>query len=592
MTAVRKLTTILAADVAGYSRLTGIDEEGTLKRIRALRSELIDPNIAAHRGRIVKTTGDGLLIEFLSVVDAVRCAIDVQRGMMTRNADFVPEKRIEFRVGIHLGDVIVEDDGDLMGDGVNIAARLEGIAEPGNICLSDAAYQQVRDRLKEEFVNLGDKELKNIVRPVRVFSINVSGNAETSRKEESSPPIRLAKPRLSIVVLPFVNIGGDPEQEYFVDGITESLTTDLSRIAGSFVIARNTAFTYKGKSADLKQIGRELNVRYVLEGSIQRGGNRMRLNIQLIDAETGNHLWAERFDKPLADLFDMQDEILARLASQLGTQLIAAEAHRAERASNPDSMDLYFQGMSCFNMGISPQHLAPARGYFERALALDPGNIEALTGLAHVDAQSAGYFMTDDRAARFAAAEATLTKTLALAPNHAVAHYLLGIVLIFTNRAARGIAEFERALALDRNLAAAHGQIGLAKYFIGRGAETEAHVQEALRLSPVDTFAHQWMFFMGLGKQQMGAYEDAVDRFRRAVEGNRNHPLAHFFLAAALALLGRQDEARAAAQEGLALDPTFTVRRYRAGPSTDNPTYLAGRERNAEGMLKAGVPEG
>jgi len=592
MTAVRKLTTILAADVASYSRLTGIDEEGTLKRLRALRSELIDPNIAAHRGRIVKTTGDGILIEFVSVVDAVRCAIDVQRGMMVRNADFVADKRIEFRMGIHLGDVIVEDDGDLMGDGVNIAARLEGIAEPGNICLSDAAYQQVRDRLREEFVNLGDKELKNIVRPVRVFSINVHGNAETPRHEDAPAPIRPGAPRLSIVVLPFVNIGGDPEQEYFVDGITESLTTDLSRIAGSFVIARNTAFTYKGKAADLKQIGRELNVRYVLEGSVQRGGNRMRVNVQLIDVETGNHLWGERFDKPLADLFDMQDEILARLASQLGTQLIAAEAHRAERASNPDSMDLYFQGMSCFNKGISPQHLVQARGYFEQALALDPGNIEALTGMAHVDAQSAGYFMTDDRAARFAAVEATLTKTLSLAPNHAVAHYLLGIVLIFTNRAARGIAEFERALALDRNLAAAHGQIGLAKYFIGRGAETEAHVQEALRLSPVDTFAHQWIFFAGLGKQQIGAYEDAVVQFRRAVEVNRNHPLAHFFLAAALALLGRLDEARAAAQEGLALDSTFTVRRYRAGPSTDDPTYLAGRERNAEGMRKAGVPEG
>src|SRR5579863_8064774 len=449
MTAVRKLTTILAADVAGYSRLTGIDEEGTLKRIRALRSELIDPNIAAHRGRIVKTTGDGLLIEFLSVVDAVRCAIDVQRGMMTRNADFVPEKRIEFRVGIHLGDVIVEDDGDLMGDGVNIAARLEGIAEPGNICLSDAAYQQVRDRLKEEFVNLGDKELKNIVRPVRVFSINVSGNAETPRKEDSPPPIRLAKPHLSIVVLPFVNIGGDPEQEYFVDGITESLTTDLSRIAGSFVIARNTAFTYKGKSADLKQIGRELNVRYVLEGSIQRGGNRMRLNIQLIDAETGNHLWAERFDKPLADLFDMQDEIVARLASQLGTQLIAAEARRAERAPHPDSMDLYFQGMACVNKGWAPEYVAQARGFFERALALDPGNIEALVGTSIADAIRGTGLMAHDRAARLAAAEAALTKVLSLVPEHALAHMFMGLVQLHTNRATQGIAEYEQALALD-----------------------------------------------------------------------------------------------------------------------------------------------
>jgi TolB-like protein/Flp pilus assembly protein TadD len=408
-----------------------------------------------------------------------------------------------------------------------------------------------------------------------------------SALEKSGPP------RLSIVVLPFANLGGDPEQEYFVDGVTESLTTDLSRISGSFVIARNTAFTYKGKPFDVKQIGRELNVRYVLEGSVQRSGNRMRINVQLVDAETGNHLWAERFDKPVADLLDMQDEIVARLASQLGTQLISAEARRAERAPQPNSMDLYFQGMACRNKGLTPEHMTQARSFLERALALDPGNLEALVGAAHVEVASAIYFPTGDRAARFAAAEATLTKALSLAPEHAEAHFLLGRVQIFTKRTVQGIAECERALALDRNLAAAHAIIGTAKHFMGRGEETEGHVREALRLSPRDTFAYIWMAIAGIAKLGLGADEEAVVRFRRALEINRNYPIAHFFyLAAALAQLGRLDEARAATQAGLALHPTFTISRWRSYVPSDNPTFLAQGERVFDAMRKAGVPEG
>jgi TolB-like protein/class 3 adenylate cyclase len=590
----RRLAAILAADVAGYSRLTGADEEGTLKRLRDLRREFIDPAIQSNRGRVFHTAGDSVLIEFVSVVDAARCAIEVQRGMAICNADFVPEKQIQFRVGIHLGDVVVQEDGDLLGDGVNIAARLEGIAESGGICLSNAAYEQVRDKIDASFTDLGDKELKNIARPLRAFSIALDRTAKTQDFPTSSakPTAASTPPRLSIVVLPFANIGGDPEQEYFVDGVTESLTTDLSRMAGSFVIGRNTAFTYKGKRVDLKQIGRELGVRYVLEGSVQRGGNRMRVNVQLIDAETGNHLWAERFEKPLTDLFDMQDEIVARLANQLGTELVTAEARRAERAPHPDSMELYFQGVASFNRGLTPEYLAQARGFFERALALDPGNIEALVGMATVDWASGSAFMTDDRAARLAAAEAAATKVLSLALNHVMGHYLLGAVQIYTNRAAQGIAECERALALDRNLALAHGQIGIAKYFIGRGEETEAHVQEALRLSPRDTSVYRWLTFAGFAKLQVGADEEAVERLRRSVETNRNYPVAHFILAAALAQLGRLEEARATTQAGLALNPSFTTRRFRIGASSSNPIYLAQRERIIDGMLKAGVPEG
>jgi TolB-like protein len=366
MAETRKLAAILAADVAGYSKLTASDEERTLARLRALRSDLFDPTIALHHGRVVKRTGDGVLIEFRSVVDAVRCAIEVQNGMAERNAGLPPERRIEFRIGIHLGDVVEESDGDLMGDGINIAARLESIAKPGCICLSEHAYWQVKSRLDLAVSDLGPTQLKNIAEPIRVFSLEVGRPAQVLQPAASTPP------RLSLVVLPFANLGGDPEQEYFVDGVTESLTTDLSRIAGSFVIGRNTAFTYKGKRVDLKQIGRELNVRYVLEGSVQRSGNRLRVNVQLIDAETGTHLWAERFDKPVADLFDMQDEIVSRLANQLGAQLIAAEARRAERAPHPDSIDLYFQGTDWLNRGMGAEYFARASGFLERALARDP----------------------------------------------------------------------------------------------------------------------------------------------------------------------------------------------------------------------------
>ena len=330
----RKLAAILVADVVGYSWLAGADEEGTLARLRALRSDLIDPTISVHHGRTVKRTGDGSVIEFRSVVDAVRCALEVQHAMVERNAGVAVDKRIEFRVGIHLGDVVEESDGDLMGDGVNIAARLEGIAEPGAICLSEDAYRQVKGRLDLAVTDLGPTQLKNIAEPIRVYSLEV-GKPGASEAYTGPAPEKTAPPRLSMVVLPFANTGGGAEQEPFVDGVTESLTTDLSRIRGAVVIARNTAFTYKGKPLDAKRIGHELNVRYVFEGSVQRGGNRMRVNVQLVDAETGSHLWAERFDKPLADLFDMQDEIVARLAGALNGQLTAAEARRAEKRRPP-----------------------------------------------------------------------------------------------------------------------------------------------------------------------------------------------------------------------------------------------------------------
>ena len=377
MSETRKIAAILVADVVGFSRLAGADEDRTLSRLRGLRSDLIDPAVAAHHGRVVKRMGDGLIIEFRSVVDAVRCAIEVQNGLIERNAGVPPERRIEFRVGIHLGDVVEESDGDLMGDGVNIAARLEGICEPGGICLSEQAYWQVKGRLDLAVTDLGPTQLKNIAEPVRVYALQVGVRAEAKSTKPAeadapkkrsaltplvaafavlliiiagsgwyflaanrSPPTASNGPaepaHLSIVVLPFANLSNDPSQDYFADGITENLTTDLSRLSGSFVIARNTAFAFKGKNVDAREIGKELGVRYVLEGSVQRDQNQVRVNAELIDAESGGHLWAERFDKPLADLFSMQDEIVASLASQLNAELITNEARRAERTPSPE----------------------------------------------------------------------------------------------------------------------------------------------------------------------------------------------------------------------------------------------------------------
>jgi TolB-like protein/class 3 adenylate cyclase len=584
---VRRLSAILAADVAGYSRLMHNDEEATHAKLAALLAGGVEPAIAEHGGRIVKNTGDGFLAEFPSAVEAVRAAMQFQTRIDELTIGDAEDKRIAFRVGINIGDVIVEPN-DIFGDGVNIAARLESIANAGGICISSSAYDHVRGKVGLEFADLGEQNLKNIDLPVRAYAVVGDGPSSATQVERASHG-PLSPPRLSIVVLPFANLSGDPEQDYFVDGVTESLTTDLSRISGSFVIARNSAFSYKGKSVDVRQVGRELNIRYVLEGSVQRSGNQLRLNVQLVDAETGNHLWAERFDKPVADLFEMQDEIVSRLANTLETQLIEAEARRAERSLHPNSMDLYFQGIAWFNKGPTPDHMARARSFFERALALDPDSVEALVGLAYVDGMNSA-FLFDDRAARFAVAETASTKALSLAPHNAMAHMLLGCTQICTNRVAQGIAECERALQLNRNLAEAHATIGAAKVLIGRATETETHVQEALRLSPRDSGVYRWLHWVGLAKLMLGADAEAVAWLRRSLETNRNNPLAHFHLGAALVFLQRMDEGRVAVQAGLTLDPTFTIRRMRR--MSDHPTVRAGGERIRDGIRMAGMPEG
>jgi TolB-like protein len=439
-----------------------------------------------------------------------------------------------------------------MGDGVNIAARLEGIAKPGAICLVEQAYWQVKGRLDLAVIDLGPTQLKNIADSVRVYSLEPGAPAQA--KPTPTPPEKAAA-RLSIVVLPFANLGGDSEQDHFVDGVTESLTTDLSRIRGAVVIGRNTAFTYKGKAVDLKQIGRELNVRYVLEGSVQRGGSRMRVNVQFIDAESGHHLWAERFDKPLADLFDMQEEIVARLANALNIHLVAGEARRAEQSPDPDSMDLYFQGLAWLNKSLIPGNLAQARSFLDRALSADPDNIEALVGSARTDFLAASLSFSPDPTTAFAAAEEKLTRALSAVPNHQRAHSVLGFINVYAKRAARSIAECEYALGLDRNLPQALATIGWCKIFIGRGEETEGHVGAALRLSPRDNLINIWMNYVGVANSVIGCYEQAVAWHQRSIEANRNFPPAYLWLAAALGQLGRLDEARSATQAALALNP-------------------------------------
>ena len=463
----RKLAAIL--DVVGYSRLAGSDEDRTLARLRALRSDLIDPTIAVHNGRIVKRTGDGSIVEFRSVVDAVRCAIEVQNGMVERNAGLPPERRIEFRVGIHLGDVVEESDGDLMGDGVNIAARLEGIAKPGAICLSEDAYRQVKSRLDLPVSDLGAIQLKNITEPVRVFSLQVGGSTTTKPTKHAAEtqrsiflwagtlivalalilggawlflgPHRTASVapnvpsaakagHLSIVVLPFRNLSGDPSQDYFADGITENLTTDLSRIRNSFVIARNTAFTFKGKNVDTKEISKELGVRYVLEGSVQRDQNHVRVNAQLIDGETNAHLWADRFEEDLADVFRLHDQIVARLANTLGSELVKAEAEKSAHSGNPDAIDLTMRGWAILNeprLITDKSGVAKALGLFEQALALDPNNVDALVGAAAAERDEFQYGGLDEKPGQIAKIDGMLTRAIRIDPSNARAYVVRGM---------------------------------------------------------------------------------------------------------------------------------------------------------------------
>jgi adenylate cyclase len=593
----RRLAAILAADVAGYSRLMGMDEEGTHERLKAHFRQLINPKIKEHGGRVVKNTGDGLLAEFPSAVNAVRCATEVQRAMIYRNADVPGGARISFRIGVNLGDVIVEPE-DIFGDGVNIAARLEAIAEPGGICISSTVHYHIGMRLPYLFEDIGEQIVKNIARPVRAYSMSAAAVAslpQISTTEAANPVSSSTVPSLSIVVLPFVNLSNDPEQEYFADGITEDLTTDLSRISGSFVIARNTAFTYKGKPIDAKQVGQELGVRYILEGSVRRTGHRVRINVQLIDAEKGGHLWAERFDANCGNLAEAEDEITVRLAQNLSLELIADVGRRIEhqRSADLDVRDLVMRGRALFNRPYSAETLREAQEAYERALEKDSGSIDAKVGVAAVLLTKMANAWSTSREQDAARAEQLLVAALERNANNASARAMMGLLRRLQDRLTESRIEWETAIALDPNNVAAIRQLGYTLMHLGDPETAIPLIEKGIRLSPHDAGTPGAYQVLGLCHLLLGNLEQAIHFSRRSRAGNPRLYYTHTNLAAALALEGNLDEAKFALAEAIKLksEPS-SLEQIRASLPYANPKYMALLERTVfVGLRRAGLPE-
>jgi len=598
MASTRRLAAIFAADVAGYSRLMGADEEGTHERLQAHLRQLVDPKIEEHRGRTVKNTGDGMLAEFPSVVDAVRCAVEVQRGMIDREPEVCEERRIRFRIGINLGDVIVEEH-DIFGDGVNIAARLEALAEPGGICISRVVRDQVRHRLDYAFQDRGEQEVKNIAWPVRVYALRPEAIADLPASKAllttsiSQPAVA---PRLSIVVLPFTNLSDDPEQQYLADGITEDLTTDLSRIAGMFVISRNTAFTYQSKRVDTKQVGRELGVRYVLEGSVRRSGGQVRISAQLIDAATDAHLWAEKLDRDIGDLLPLQDEITSRIANELNIELIAAETARP--IEHPDALDYILRGRAAMLKPESRDSFAEAISLFEHALALDPQSVEAQTRLAGVLAGLRVFYGASDLVtADLARADALSDRALVVAPRYALAHHVKGQVLRAQNRWAEAIIEYETALASNPNLVVALNGLGWCKLFAGSIDEVIPLMEQATRRSPRDSQIGTWHGAIGMAHLLQSRIDEAIVWLEKARNSSPEKPYHHLHLSAAYALSGDLNRAALELAEARRLDAGTlysSIIHLKAFPGAwwgvpkigalFEATYFAG-------LRKAGIPE-
>ena len=594
----RRLAAILAADVAGYSRLIGADEEGALGRLRSIRAKVIDPIIAEHRGRLVKTTGDGLLVEFDSVVDALRCATEVQRDMAQRNSETAEPERIEYRIGVHQGDIVVEGD-DILGDGVNIAARLEGLAAPGGICVSGRVQEDTAGRLGLSFEDLGEQVLKNIARTVRVYSISAAAlpalpPGMNTSKTANPPPA--APPLLSIVVLPLANLSGHAAQDYFADAITDDLTTDLSRIAESFVIARNSAFTYKGKSVDTKQISRDLGVRYIVQGSVRRTGEHVRVNVQLIEAANGAQLWAERFETTRSDLDEAQEEIVSRLAHTLNRELVVAEFGHIERQQklHPDARDLIMRGWAWWHRPTTTPARQEARRAFEQALAMEPDSIGAKIGLAATVTQimvegSSSSFSKDE-----ALAERLFRDVLERDTHHPVARAQMALLRRVQNRLNDAQVEAEMAVALDRNNELALKQLGQIMLFQGDPAAGIPHLEKAVRLNPrgPNLWSIQWP--LGQCHLLLGNVDEAIALFRKARAANPNAYYLYLNLSGALGLQGDLDEARSALAEALRLKPEVdSLARYRAAtPWITNTRHWALREKSLNvGLRRAGFPE-
>jgi len=646
----RRLAAILAADVAGYSRLMGVDEEGTLARLKAHRRELVNPKLEEHRGRLVKTTGDGLLVEFPSVVDAVRCAVELQRAMIDCNTGIPEDRRIVFRIGVNLGDVIIDDD-DIYGDGVNIAARLEALAEPGGICISRAVRNQIRDKLPYAFEDMGEQIVKNIARPVRAYAMSGAAVASTPlRAAQAQPhrpslgsglrrapmlalmlalialgsavwwnwplrlptatsvrnlaaavspvlaPTKVVSSPLSVVVLPFANLSTNPEQEYFADAITEDLTTDLSRISGSFVIAPMTAFTYKGKAVAAQQIGSALGVRYVLNGSVQRTDHHVQVNVQLIDAQSGAQLWADRLESDRADLVKGQKEITGRLARTLNLELTEAVHRRAEQAGvvDIDAQDFLLRGWALYYRPASASVRQAALQAFERALELDPESIDGRIGIGTVLADDLVLSFSNSRDQDIARADQVLSEALERALNRSMAHFAMGVLRRVENRLGDSKIELETAIALDRNNARALQQLGLTLMWLGQPERAIPEIEKAIRLNPYDPNIASYYWALGSSNLVSGRIDDAANLLEKARAANPRFFFVHLWLAAPLALREELDEAKSALTQSLKLRPEISsLVQWRAEyPWYANPQFVAVAEPTLyAGLRRAGFPE-
>jgi len=629
----RKLAAIFAADIAEYSRLMGLDEVGTLRRLQAYRA-ILDPLISAHRGRIFNTAGDSVVADFASAVDAVECAVAVQDAIEKENENRPFGEQMRFRIGVHLGDVLV-DGSNLFGDGVNIAARLQALAAPGGICLSGAVRDQIGTRLPVAFTALGEQRVKNIAQPVRAFRVAGAGDRVRptlvvgrrrralragmlapalllliaaagaawwlwpGQRSEPRPAPAISSvtqpntaPRLSIVVLPFTNRSNDPQQEYFADGITEDLTTDVARIQGSMVIARNTAFTYKGKAVDAKQIGRELGVRYVLEGSVQRAGNQVRINAQLVDTETGAQIWGDRFDRDAADLFALQNEITARIARALQSQLAIAEARRP--TDHPDALDYILRGRAVLTRPISKENSDEAVTLFETALAFDPKSADAATWLAATLAFRVTDEMSDFPDEDLHRAEKLVAQALAASPNSALAHYVKGQVLFAQSRCGEAIPEYERAISLDRSRAPAYARLGWCKFLTGSVDQAIPYFEEAIHLSPHEPAIAPWYGRMGVIYLLQSHTDEAIGWLEKANSENASLAFVHAYLAAGYALKGETERARSELAEAQGLSKLYSsLARVQQYTWYDNPQIRALAEATYfPGLRRAGIPEG
>jgi TolB-like protein/Tfp pilus assembly protein PilF len=566
----RRLTTILASDVVGYSRMMEADEAGTLAALKAWQKDLLEPLVAQHQGRIFKITGDGVLVEFGSAVNAVQCAVDLQHGMAAANDEQPEDRHIVLRIGINLGDVMV-DGSDLYGDGVNIAARLEGLAEPGGILVSATVNDHVGTKVKTGFEDLGTQTLKNIAQPVRMYRV-------TGIPAVAAVAPKLASNKASIAVLAFTNMSGDPEQEYFVDGLTEDLITDLSKVEGLFVISRHSSFAYKGKSVDIRSVAKDLGVRFVVEGSVRRAAARVRINVQLIDATDGTHVWADRFDRDLADVFVLQDEVVGRIVNALSSVLPSARPIARPRATNLEAYDLFVRGRVLVNQ--SAESNRAARALLEKSIELDPSFADAHAWLAmnHLG----GWVYWGEADAHRSLALAAAERAVSLDPGNAGAHAILGEVLIYLGKPDAGAAELTKALEISPNHADAWVILGEVKTYEGSAVEAIDHTRRAFSLNPHPPGWYYW--YLGFIEYAAGQYEDAVKTLGR--EGIPSG--SQRILAASLAQLGRLEEAKAEATRFLAAHPGFSIKQWANTQPFQRPTD---RQHFIDGYLKAGLPQ-